>query len=77
MVLYGCETWYLILMEEHRLRVFENRVLRKVNGSERDEATRERRKVHNDERHDLHSSDITRVKKRESMIGEVCSTYGV
>jgi hypothetical protein len=31
-VLYGCETWSLILREEHRLRVFENRVLRKIYG---------------------------------------------
>jgi hypothetical protein len=66
-------------MEEHRLRVFENRVLRKIIGPKRDEATGEWRKVHNDEIHDLHSSDIIRVKKknREVMIGEVCSTYGV
>jgi hypothetical protein len=35
--LYGCETWSLILREEHRLRVFENRVLRKIFGPERDE----------------------------------------
>jgi hypothetical protein len=38
-VLYDCETWSLLLREEHRLRVFENRVLRKILGPKRDEAT--------------------------------------
>jgi hypothetical protein len=38
-VLYGCETWSLTLREEHRLRVFENRVLRKIFGPKRDEVT--------------------------------------
>jgi hypothetical protein len=37
MVLYGCEAWSLILREERRLRVFENRVLRKIFGPKRDE----------------------------------------
>jgi hypothetical protein len=41
MVLYGCETWYLTLREEHRLRVFENRVLRRIFGSKRDEVSQE------------------------------------
>jgi len=41
MVLYGCETWSLTLREEHRLRVFENRVLRRVFGPKRDEVTGE------------------------------------
>jgi hypothetical protein len=40
MVLYGCETWSLILGEEHSLRVFENRVLRRIFGPERDEVGR-------------------------------------
>ena len=40
-VLYGCETWSLTLIEEHRLRVFENKVLRKIFGAKRDEITRE------------------------------------
>ena len=39
MVLYGCETWSLILREERRLRVFENRVLRRIFGPKRDEVT--------------------------------------
>ena len=40
-VLYGCETWWLTLREERRLRVFENRVLSKTFGSKRDEVTGE------------------------------------
>jgi hypothetical protein len=39
LVLYGCETWSLTLREERRLRVFENRVLRRIFGPERDEVT--------------------------------------
>jgi hypothetical protein len=46
-VLYGCETWSLTLREEHRLKVFENRVLRRIFGLKRDEVTGERRKMHN------------------------------
>ena len=44
-VLYGCETWSLALREEHRLRVFENKVLRKIYGAKRDEITGEWRKL--------------------------------
>jgi hypothetical protein len=55
-VLYGCETWSLVLREEHRLRVFENRVLRRIFGPKRDEVTGECRKLHNEELHILHSS---------------------
>ncbi|KAJ4436462.1 hypothetical protein ANN_16493 [Periplaneta americana] len=65
-VLYGCETWTLILREEHRLRVFENKVLRKIFGAKRDEVTGEWRKLHNAEPHALYSSpDIIRnIKSR-------------
>ena len=45
-VLYGCETWWLTLREEHRLRVFENRVLRRIFGPNRDGVTGEWRKLH-------------------------------
>jgi hypothetical protein len=38
-VLYGCETWSLTLREEHRVRVFENRVIRRMYGPKRDEET--------------------------------------
>jgi hypothetical protein len=55
-VLYGCETWSLTLKEEHRLRVFENRVLRRIFGPERDEVTGEWRKLHSEELHILYSS---------------------
>ena len=54
-VLYGCETWSLILREERRLRMFENRVLRRVSGPKRDEVTGEWRKLHNEEIRDLYS----------------------
>ena len=61
-VLYGCETWSLILREERRLRVFENRVLRRVFGPKRDEVTGEWRKLHNEELNDWYSSpNIIRV----------------
>ena len=44
-VLYGCETWSLTLREEHRLRVFDNRVLRSIFGPKRDGVTGEWRKI--------------------------------
>jgi hypothetical protein len=50
-VLYGCETWSLTLRKEHRLSVFENRVLRRIFGLKRDEMTDEWRKLHNKELH--------------------------
>jgi hypothetical protein len=49
-VLYVCETWSLTLREEHRLRVFENRVLRRIFGPKRDEVTGGWRKLHNEGR---------------------------
>ena len=61
-VLYGCKTWSLTLREERRLRVFENRVLRRVFGPKRDEVTGEWRKLHNEELNDLYSlPNIVRV----------------
>jgi hypothetical protein len=54
-VLYGCETWSLTLREEHKLRVFEKRVLR-IFGLKRDEVTGGWRKLHNEELHNLYSS---------------------
>jgi hypothetical protein len=63
-VLYGCETWSLTFREEHRLRVFENRVLRRIFGLKRDEVTGEWRRLHNEELNDLYSSpNIIRVIK--------------
>jgi hypothetical protein len=55
-VLYGCETWSLTLRKEHRLRVFENRVLRRIFGPKRNEMTEGLRKLHNEELHNLYSS---------------------
>jgi len=67
-VLYGCETWSLTLREERRLRVFENRVLRRIFEPKRDEGTREPRKLHNEEFNDLYSSpSIVRVIKSRRM----------
>jgi hypothetical protein len=63
-VLYGCETWSLTLREKRRLRVFENRVLRRVFGPKRDEVTGEWRKLHNKELNNLYSlPSIVRVVK--------------
>ena len=61
-VLYGCETWSLTLREERRLRVFENRVLRRIFGPKRDKVMGEWRKLHNEELIDLYPSpNIIRV----------------
>jgi hypothetical protein len=70
MVLYGCETWSLTLREEHRLRGFENRVLRRIFGPKRDEVTEAWRKLHNEELHNLYSSpSIIRMIKSRRMRG--------
>jgi hypothetical protein len=67
-VLYGCETWLLTLKEERRLRVFENRVLRRVSEPNRDELTGEWRKLHNEGLNDLYSlPNIVRVVKSRRM----------
>jgi hypothetical protein len=55
-VLYGCETWFLTIREEHRLRVFENRVLRRICELKRDGMTGGCRKLHNENFHNLYSS---------------------
>ena len=84
MVLYGCETWSLALRDERRLRVFENRVLRRVLGPKRDEVTREWRKLHNEELSDLYFlANIVWVVKSRRMrwaehvarMGEVCTGF--
>ncbi|KAJ4426497.1 hypothetical protein ANN_27311 [Periplaneta americana] len=84
--MYGCETWTLTLREEHRLRVFENKVLRKIFGTNKDEVTGEWRKLHNAELHALYSSpDIIRnIKSRRlrwaehvAHMGESINAYRV
>jgi hypothetical protein len=67
-VLYGCENWSLTLREEQRLRVFVNRVLRRIFGPKRDEATEDWRRLHIEELNDLYSSpNIIRVIKSRRM----------
>jgi hypothetical protein len=68
-VLYGYETWSLTLGEEHRRRIFENRVLRRIFGLKKEE-DRSRRKLHNNELHSLYSSpNVVRVIKLRRMRG--------
>jgi hypothetical protein len=85
-ILYGFETWSLALREEHRLRVFENRLLRRIFGPKRDEVTGGWRKLHNEELHGLYSSPgIVRVIKAKRMrwawhvvpMGEVRVVYNI
>jgi hypothetical protein len=85
-VLYGCETRPLTLREEHRLRVFENRVLRRIFGPKRDEVTGGWRKLPNEELHGLYSSpSIVRVIKARRVrwaghvarMGEVRGAYNI
>jgi hypothetical protein len=66
--IYGCETWSLALREERRLRVSENRVLRRVFGPKRDEVSGEWRKLHNEELNGLYFlPNIVRVVKSRRM----------
>jgi hypothetical protein len=77
-VLYGCETWSLILREENRLKVFENRVIRRIFGPKRDEVTREWRKLHNEGFICCTSPQILLRKKiKENEVGGTCGTHGI
>ena len=77
-VLYGCETWSPTLREERRLRVFENRVLRRVFGPKRDEVTVEWRKLHNEELSDLYVllTEYCAGGKIEKNEMGACGAYG-
>jgi hypothetical protein len=67
-VLYGCETWSLTVREEHKLRVFENRVLKRIFGPKRDGVTGGWRKLHKETLRDLYSSPcIIRIIKSRRM----------
>jgi hypothetical protein len=67
-VLYECETWSLRVREEHKLRVFENRVLGRIFGPKRDEVTGGWGKLHNEELHNLYSSpSMIRIIKSRTM----------
>jgi hypothetical protein len=85
-VSYGCETWSVTLREEHRLRVFENRVLRRIFGPKGDEVTGEWRRLHNEELNGLYSSPniIWVIKSRRmrwaghvARMGEGRGTYRI
>jgi hypothetical protein len=73
-VLYGCETWSLTLREECRLRLFENRVLRGIFGSKREQVTGEWGKLHNKELNDLYCSPTTVrvIKSRRIALQYIC-----
>jgi len=75
-VLYGCETWSHTLRGERRLRVFENRVLRRIFGHKRDEVTGEWRNLHNEELNDLYCShnNVRVIKSRRMrLVGHMTS----
>jgi hypothetical protein len=85
-VLYRFETWSLTLREEHRLRVFENMVLRRIFGLKRDKVAGEWRMLHNEELHILYSSSniIRQIKSRRmrwaervERVGEETNVYKV
>jgi hypothetical protein len=85
-VLYGFKTWSFRLREEHRLRVFENRVLRKIFGPKRNKVIGEWVKLHNEKLHNLHSSPniIRQIKSRRmrwarhvARMGEESNVYRV
>ena len=75
--MYGSETWSLTLREEHRLRVYENRLLRRIFGPTRDGVTGVWRKLHTEELNDLYSTQYCagdKIEKNE--MGRTCGTYG-
>jgi hypothetical protein len=84
--LNGYETWSLLLREEHRLKAFENRVLRRIFGPKREEVTGGWRRLHNEELHESYvSTNVIRVIKSRRMrwnghvtrMGEIRNIYKV
>jgi hypothetical protein len=76
-VLYGCKTLSVTLREGHRLRVFENRVLRRLFRPTRDEATGEWRKLHTGELHNFYTPKYHEADKiKENEVGGTCGTHG-
>ena len=76
-VLYGCETWSRSLREEGRLRVCENRVLRKIFGPKRGKVTREEKKLHDESlMNRAPTKDIVSDQIEKNEMGGACSTYG-
>jgi len=76
-LLYGCEIWSLTLREEPRLRVSDNRVLKRIFGPKRDEVTGEWRKLHKEDLNDLYSYPILfgdQIEKNE--MSGACSGHG-
>jgi hypothetical protein len=71
-VSYGCEAWYLTVTEENRLRVYQNRVLRRIYGPKREEVAGSWRRLHNEELHNLYLFD--KIKKDE--MSGACGTNG-
>jgi hypothetical protein len=66
----------MTLREEHRLRVFEIRVLRRIFGPKRDEVTGEWMKLHNEELHNLYSSPVKSSQVKANEVGGACGTHG-
>jgi hypothetical protein len=77
-VLYGCETWSVILREECKLRVFVDRILRRIFKPQKNEVIGEWRRLHNEELYNLYSLPniirVTKIKKKE--MNGACGTYG-
>jgi hypothetical protein len=71
--LYGCETWFLTLREEHRLTVFENRVLKGIFGAKREEVAGGWRRLHNEELHAIHIG--TEIRVRYTKIRHLMGTH--
>jgi hypothetical protein len=76
-ILYGCGTWSLTLREERKLRVFENKVLRRILGPKRDEVMGGVRKLHNEELLDLCSSPSMRWAGHVARMGERRNAYRI